>query len=447
MTSALHPVIEHLERAAGFERDDPPEARLDKLEALLARGTDQLDEAAPLVATLLGVPIEDRYPPLDPTPQRQKQRTLEVLVHQLAGLAARQPVFVIHEDVHWSDPTTQELLGLAIERIQRLPVLMIITFRPEFSPPWSGHHPRVTALSLTRLGRRESAAMVARVVGQRPLPDEVAVQIVAKTDGVPLFAEELTKAVLESGLLRDAGDRYELTGPLPQLAIPETLENSLMARLDRLAPVKEIAQLGAVIGREFSQELLAAVADRTEDQLRSALDQLVRSELVFRRGSPTDPIYTFKHTMVQEVAYQSLLKSRREQLHARIARVLEKRFSETAATEPELLAQHYTAAGLHDPAVDYWHRAGQRASERSADLEAIEHLTQGVELARKLRDPVQSAQQELKLLVALGEPLVAAKGHGAPETAATYNRALELCRQVGETPHLFPTMWGLWHFL
>ena len=235
-------------------------------------------------------------------------------------------------------------------------------------------------------------------------------------------------------------------GPLPPLAIPATLRNSLMARLDRLAPVKEIAQLGAVIGREFSHALLAAVADRPEEQLRAALDQLVASELVFRRGIPPDAIYSFKHTMVQDVAYQSLLKSRRKQLHARIAQVLEEQFPETAATQPELLAQHYTAAGLHDQAVDYWHRAGQRASERSANLEAIAHLTKGLELARKLPDPMQSARQELKLQVALGEPLVAAKGHGAPEAGATYTRALELCRQVGETPHLFPTMWGLWHF-
>jgi predicted ATPase len=304
----------------------------------------------------------------------------------------------------------------------------------------------VSSLALTRLGRRAGALMVDRVVGAKAMPAAVSAQIVAKTDGVPLFVEELTKTVLESGLLTDAGDHYELKGPLPPLAIPATLHDSLMARLDRLAPVKEIAQLGAVIGHEFSQELLAAVADRPEDQLCSALDQLVASELVFRRGVPPDAVYTFKHTMVQDVAYQSLLKSRREQLHARIARVLEEQFPETAATAPERLAQHYTAAGLHDQAVDYWHRAGQRASERSADEEAIAHLTRGLELARALPDRTQSARQELKLLVALGEPLVAAKGFGAPEVGVTYNRALELCKQGGNPRHLFPTIWGLWHF-
>ena len=286
-TSPLHPVIEQLERAAGFARDDPPAARLDKLEALLARGTDRLDQAVPLIAALLGLPTEDRYPALDLTPQRQKQLTLQTLVDQLEGLAAAQPVLLAYEDVHWIDPTTQELLGLTIERVQRLPVLLLITFRPEFAPPWPAQ-PHVSTLALTRLGRREGAALVERVVRDKALPDEVAAQIVAKTDGVPLFVEELTKAVLESGLLKDAGDRYELAGPLPPLAIPTTLHDSLLARLDRLAPVKEIAQIGAALGREFSHALLAAVADRPEAQLQAALDQLVASELVYRRGVPPD---------------------------------------------------------------------------------------------------------------------------------------------------------------
>jgi predicted ATPase len=347
--------------------------------------------------------------------------------------------------VHWIDPSTLELLALVIERIRQLPVLVLITFRPEFQAPWTGQA-NVTMLTMSRLGRRQGADLVARVTGDKPLPAEIVEQIVARTDGVPLFVEELTKTVLESGLLADAGDHYEVAGPLPPLAIPATLHDSLMARLDRLAPVKELAQTAAVIGDEFSHALLAAVADQPQEQLRSALDQLVASELVFRRGDPPDAIYTFKHAMVQDVAYQCLLKSRRQQLHARIAQVVEEHFPKTAVTQPERLAQHYTAAGLHDRAVDYWHVAGQRASERSANLEAIAHLTRGLELARKLPDPMQSARQELKLQVALGDPLVAVKGHGAPEVRATYSRALELCRQVGETPDLFPTMWGLWHF-
>jgi predicted ATPase len=287
-------VVEHLERAAGFEREDLPEARLAKLEALLARGTDKRDQAVPLIAALLGVPTGGRYSMIDLTPQRQKELTLEALLEQLVALAVEQPVLVVHEDVHWIDPTTQELLSLAIERTQRLPVLMIITFRPEFVPPWPGQ-PHVSEVALTRLGRREGAAMVDKVVGDKVLPVEVSAQIVAKTDGVPLFVEELTKAVLESGLLEDRGDRYELAGPLPPFAIPATLHDSLLARLDRLAPVKEIAQIGAAIGREFSYALLAAVADRPEAELQIALGRLVSSELVFRRGAPPEAIYSFKH--------------------------------------------------------------------------------------------------------------------------------------------------------
>ena len=282
-TSPLHPVIAQLERAAGFARGDPAATQLEKLAALLARGTDRLDEAVPLVAALLGMPVGERYHLPELTPQRQKQLTLEALVDQLNGLSAAQPVLLAYEDAHWLDPTTQELLGLIIERVQRLPVLLMITFRPEFQPPWCGPH--VSALALSRLGRREGAAMVERVVEDKALPAEVAAQIVAKTDGVPLFVEELTKTVLESGLLQDAGDHWELSGPLPPLAIPATLHDSLLARLDRLAPVKEIAQIGAAIGREFSHALLAAVADRPEPDLQAALDQLVSSELVFCRGA------------------------------------------------------------------------------------------------------------------------------------------------------------------
>jgi class 3 adenylate cyclase len=352
-TSPLHPVIEQLERAAGFGRDDPHETKLDKLAALLARGTDRPEQAVPLIAALLGLATESRYPALDLTPQRQKQLTLQALVDQLDGLAAAQPVLLAYEDVHWSDPTTQELLGLTIERLQRLPVLLLITYRPEFSPPWPSQ-PHVSALALSRLGRREGAALVERVVRDKALPDEVAAQIVAKTDGVPLFVEELTKTVLESGLLKDAGDHYELAGALPPLALPSTLHDSLLARLDRLAPVKEIAQIGAALGREFSHGLLAGVADRPEADLQAGLDQLVAAELVYRRGTPPEVTYSFKHALVQDAAYGTLLKSRRQQLHARIAQVLTDQFPEMVETQPELLAHHCTQAGFIEKAVEYW---------------------------------------------------------------------------------------------
>jgi class 3 adenylate cyclase/predicted ATPase len=441
-TSPLHPVIEQLERAAGFERGDPPEARLAKLETLLTRGTDKLAETVPLIAALFGIPGGKRYPVPEMTPQRQKQRTLEVLVEQLEGLSAEQPVLLTYEDVHWIDPTTQELLGLAIERVQHLPVLLLITFRPEFTPPWSAQ-PHMSALALTRLGRREGAAMMDQVVGAKALPAEVAAQIVAKTDGVPLFVEELTKTVLESGLLSDAGDRYELARPLPPLAIPSTLHDSLLARLDRLASVKEVAQIGAAIGREFSHALLAAVADRPEAELHTALDQLVSSELVFRRGLPPEATYSFKHALVQDAAHQSLLKSKRQQLHAQIAQVLEEQFPEMAESQPEILAHHSTAAGLIEKAADYWYKAGRQAMARSAMVEASTQLTHGLDLLADLPLGPDRNHKELDLQIALGAALIATKGWAAPEVEKIYTRARKLCTEEDQVPQLLAALAGL----
>jgi predicted ATPase/class 3 adenylate cyclase len=441
-TSPLHPVIEQLERAAGFERDDSPENKLDKLEALLARGTNRLDEAVPLIAALIGIPTGDRYALPELTPQRQKQLTLEALADQLEGLSAEQLVLLVYEDAHWIDPTTQELVGLVVERLQRLPVLSIITFRPDFAPTWTGL-PQVSALALTRLGRRDGAAMVERVVGAKSLPDEVSAEIVGKTDGVPLFVEELTKTVLESGLLKDAGDRYELSGPLPPLAIPSTLHDSLLARLDRLAPVKEVAQIGAAIGREFSYALLAAVADRPEDQLQAALDQLVSSELVFQRGMPPEATYSFKHALVQDAAYGTLLKPRRQHLHARIAEVLEEQFPEAAEAQPELLAQHCTQAGLVGSAIEYWHKAGQLAIRRSTMAEAVTLLNKGLEALQGLPEGEERDRQELELQVTLGVALLAARGQPAVETGRAYARARDLAQRLGETQALFRALYGL----
>ena len=444
-TSPLHPVIEHLERAAGFARDDPPEARLAKLETMLARGTDQLKEAVPLIAALLGVTTGEPYPALDLTPQRQKQLTLEALMDQLVALAAEQPVLMIHEDVHWIDPTTQELLGLTIERIAHLPVLMIVTFRPDFTPPWP-RAPHVRTLALTRLGLDDGSAIVDRVVGEKALPAEVSAQIVAKTDGVPLFVEELTKTVLESGLLRDAGNRYELTGPLPPLAIPSTLHDSLMARLDRLAPAKELAQIGAALGREFSHALLAALAPLPEAEFNAALDQLVSSELIFRRGTPPEAIYSFKHVLVQDAAYGTLLKSRRQQLHARIVQVLEERFPDTAESRPDLLAHHCTEAGLVNRAVDYWYKAGRQAMVRSAMAEAIAQLRRGLRLLADLPDGPARRRQELDLQTALGGALITVEGYGASDVREAYGRALELCQQIGKTGSYFSALRGIWNW-
>jgi predicted ATPase len=352
-TASPHPFIEQLKRAAGFARTDPPAMRLDKLEALLARGTERLNEVVPLIAAQLGVPTGERYPALTLTPEVQRRRTLQALVDQVAALAAEQPVLTLFKDVHWIDPSTLELLSMVIERIRRLPVLVLITFRSEFRPPWTRHE-HVTLLTVSRLGRRQGADLVARVTGDKPLPGEIVEQIVARADGVPLFVEELTKTVLESGLLADAGDHFEASGPLPPFAIPATLHDSLMARLDRLAPVKEVAQVGAVVGREFSYELLAAVAPMSANRLNASLEQLVDSELVFRHGEPPGATYTFKHALVQEAAYQSLLELERQQLHARIAQVLEERLTDAGEAGQEVLAQHWTNAGLAERAIPYW---------------------------------------------------------------------------------------------
>ena len=399
----------------------------------------------PLIAALLGVPLGERYQLPELTPQRQKQLTLEALVEQLDGLAAEAPVLLAYEDVHWSDPTTQELLALTIERVQRQPVLLLITCRPEFSPPWPSQ-PHVSALALSRLGRREGAALVERVVKDKPLPEEVAAQIVAKTDGVPLFVEELTKTVLESGLLKDAGDHYQLAGPLTPLALPSTLHDSLLARLDRLAPVKEIAQIGAALGREFPHGLLAAVAGRPEAELQAALDQLVAAELVYRRGAAPDVTYTFKHALVQDAAYGTLLKSRRQQLHARIVKVLEQQFPETVETQPELLAHHCSQAGLSEKAVGYWHRAGRQAMTRSAMAEAAAQLTQALAILTELPAGPERNRQELDLQVALGSASLAAKGWGSPEMGRAYARAYELCQTVDALRQRVFTLYGLFLF-
>jgi class 3 adenylate cyclase/predicted ATPase len=442
--SALYPITGLLERAAGFARDDPPKARLDKLETLLARGTEGLAEAVPLIADVLGIAAEERYPSPNLSPERKARRTLEVLIEQVEGLAARQPVLALYEDVHWVDPTTLAALGLLIERVQRLPILLMITFRPEFVPPWSGHA-HVTQLSLVRLTRRHGSAIVARLAGGKALPEEILDEIVARTDGIPLFVEELTKTVLESGLLQEAGDHYELAGPLPPLAIPSTLQDSLMARLDLLAPLKEVAQTAAALGREFDHQLLVAVSASSERQLNDAVDQLVAAELIFRRGAPPDATYTFRHALVQEAAYNSLLKSRRQQLHARIAQALEEQFPEVAAHRPEVLARHLTDAALTEKAVGYWHRAGQLAAERFAHKEAIAHLTRGLELLKSLSETPAHAREEMRLQIALGVSLVTTRGP-SPEVAETYLRARQLAERIGDTRQAYAAVWGLWYF-
>src|SRR5712692_1692168 len=441
--SALYPVIELFQRALEFARDDRPEDKLRKIEDGLRRYGLSEPEAVSLWAALLSVPLPATSPPLNLTPQRQKQKTLEAVLGLLVALATHQPVLVLIEDLHWVDPSPLELLNLLVEQAPTVRVLVLLTFRPDFRSPWS---PRahVTSLTLNRLTRRQTELMVSRTAGSKGLPVEVVQEVVAKTAGVPLFVEELTKMVLESGLLREAHNRYELTGPLPPLAIPATLQDSLMARLDRLATAKEVAQLGATVARTFSYEVLRAVSQLPDAALQSALRRLVEAELLYQRGLPPQATYTFKHALVQDAAYQSLLRRTRQQYHQQIAQVLAERFPETIETQPEVLAYHLTKAGLADRAVGYWQRAGHRAIKRSAHVEAISHLRQGLEVLKTLADTPARTQQELELQTTLGPALVASKGYAAPEVEQAYRRALALCQQVGETPHHFPVLWGLW---
>ncbi|MDK1491884.1 AAA family ATPase [Sinorhizobium sp. 7-81] len=444
-TSPLHPVIRLLERAAGFAAQDPPAMKLSKLEALLTQSTEDVADAAPLLAALLSVPADGRYLPLELSPHRQKKRTLEVLVDQLIGLAARRPVLAVYEDVHWADPTSLELLDLVVDRVQDSPVLVLITFRSEFLPPWM-RYPHVTALTLSRLSRRQGADMVESLTGGRALPTEVLNQIVGQTDGVPLFVEELTRAILETSLLKDEGDHYVLASPLSAIAIPATLQESLLARLDRLAPAREVAQVAAAIGREFSHELLVTAAPLQTSEVEEALDDLIASGLVFRHGTPPQVTYSFKHALVRDAAYATLVRTKRQRLHAAIATAIEQRFPETVQTQPELLAQHYAEAGRLESAVNYCLRAGQAEIARSATAEAMTHLTRGLELLEGLPDDAARWRQELELQVALSVALMTAKGWAAPEVGRANARARELCERIGDKGRLFPVLYGEWVF-
>ena len=441
--TAFYPAIAQLERTLRFGKEDGAAAKLDKLEAVLGEIGLPGPEIAPILASLLSLPTGERYlaPPLGAG--ELKKKIFEALAAVIEAMASRDPVLMLIEDLHWIDPSTLELLSLLIERLRSVRVILLLTYRPEFDPPWGGHA-HITGLTLSRLSRSESLEMIAEVAGGKAMPEEIIDEIAAKTDGVPLFVEELTKAVLESDLLDDAGDQYVLSAPLPPLAIPASLQDSLMARLDHLAPVKEVAQLAATLGRTFSLELLAAVSALEEEALDDALCQLLDAGLIYRHGLPPDVTYEFKHALVQDVAYQSLLKVRRLQFHQRIAEALERRFPETVETQPELLAQHYTAACRLEPAVAYWHRAGQRAVERSANLEAIAHLTKGLELVDDLPDTRERAKKELGMRLTLATALLSTKGFAAPEVEQTYLRGRELCLQVGEVSQLFTVTWGLW---
>jgi tetratricopeptide (TPR) repeat protein len=425
--SALHPFIAQLEHAAGFARDDGPETKLDKFASLFEPATEPADIA--LLAELLSLSGSERFPPLDLSPQRKKVRTLAALLRRLDGLARGQPVLMIFEDLHWTDPTSREFLDLVLARIDCLPALLVATFRPEFQPPWTGQ-PHVTVMSLNRLGRGDGAAMVERLAGNAALlPPDVIAEIVERSDGVPLFVEEMTRAVLEAGAER--GRETAASVPAASLGVPATLQASLMARLDRLgSAVKRVAQIGAAIGREFSFELAAAVGEFAEEGIEKALQQLVDAGLAFQRGMPPTAEYMFKHALVQDAAYSTLLRGPRRELHVRIAEALETHFPEIVGSRPELLARHYSEAGLIEKSVDYWGKAGRRSAARSAMAEAAAQLQKGLDQLKLLPDTRERERQELELHSVLGAVFVAVKGFAALETGHVYVRAQELWERL-----------------
>jgi predicted ATPase len=405
-----------------------------------------IEETVSLFAPLLSLALpEHHYPSLNLSPQRQRQKTLETIVAILLELAERQPVLFIVEDLHWTDPTTLELLHLVIEQIPTTSMLMLLTCRPTFQPSWS-HRSYLTEITVSRLSHAQVEQIVTCVTDGKTLPQEVLQQIITKTDGVPLFVEEMTKALLESGQLTAVNGHYELIGSLSTFAVPTTLQDSLMARLDRLMTGKVIAQLGATIGRQFSYVLLQAVAQLDEVMLQHELSRLVEAEIVYQRSVPPQATYVFKHALIQDAAYASLLRSTRQQYHQRIAQVLEGQFPETTERQPELLAHHYTEAGLIEQSVVYWYKAGQRAIERSAHVEAIAHLRQGLALLQTLPETPERVQREVDMLIALGVSQIATQGFAAPEVGETYTYARQLCQRLEDPYQLFPLLRGLWNY-
>jgi class 3 adenylate cyclase/tetratricopeptide (TPR) repeat protein len=441
--SALYPIINQMGRAAGFTHDDTLKEKLDKLDTLLDQTSTSMEDAA-LFAELLSLLSNARLPALDLAPQQRRQRTLEALISQMEVLTHSSPVLMIFEDVHWIDPTSLEVVSRVVQRISTLRVLLIVTFRSEFEPPWIGG-PHVTALTINRLGQREIDAIIDQVVGNKGLPTNIRQDIIERTDGIPLFIEEMTAAVLEAAS-QEAAEHTVATVPSPILAVPASLHASLMARLDRLGPAKEVAQIGAAIGREFSHSLLAAVVGKTERELGSALAPLIQAGLLFRQGLPPLATYLFKHALVQDVAYGTLLRTSRQQLHGRIANTLEQQFSELIEIQPELLARHCAEAGYDEQAIRYWRAAGEKAVRRASNREAIRHFRQALALIEKQSSEIDRSQAELAILSQLGPALMSVHGWSAPEVGVAFERAERLARELESSVDLAPPLAGLWLF-
>ena len=445
--SPLYPVVALFPTVLGWARDDTSAARFEKLAVFCAR--HQLpSEAMPLLASLLSLPPSDRFPLRSMSPERQRQRTLELMVAIVVSFAREKPLVMVVEDLHWIDPTSTQLLAMLMDEVPTMPLFVLLTARPDFEPPWPSQS-YMERLVLTSLTPNETTEMVDHLASGKPLPLEVLSEIVSRTDGVPLFVEELTKMVLESDLVQAREDRYALTGPLPPLAIPTTLQDSLVARLDRLASAKPLAQLCATLGREFSYPLLQAVCGLADVPLQRSLAQLVHAEFLQQRDAASETVYTFKHALIQEAAYQSLLKSRRQQYHERIARVMRDHFATDAEAHPEVVAQHFAQASDVDAAIEWWQKAGQHAFRRASYPEAVAHYSTGLRTLASLPDERRRDQSELALQVDLGYSLIPVRGWGALETAQAFRRAGELSRQIGDTPSQFRALWGLgaFHFV
>jgi TOMM system kinase/cyclase fusion protein len=443
-SSSLYPAIDYFERILQFDTEEDPAARLDRLVEYLEQfNIGDADEGAALIAAMLSIPGEDRFSPLELSPQRQMERTLEVLLDWLRDYAAQQPVLFIVEDLHWVDPSTQQFLTSVVDQCDNDNLLALLTFRPEFESPW-GSAANITQVSLSRLRKKQIAEMMQLKTGIKDLPLHVVNQIVERTDGIPLFVEEFTRMVQEAGGFKVLDGEVSVSSSFSLAGIPSTLQDLLIARLDRLGSDREVAQLAATVGREFTWELIAAVWDDSEARLEEELDKLVAAELVFRRGRGTRANYSFKHALIQDAAYESLLRKKRQQFHQRIADVLHDAFPETAEQQPELLAHHFTEAGNVPQAIEYWQKAGQRSQQRSANLEAISQLGKGIELVRSLEESPERDQQELGLLVPLGVVWMATLGWGSEEVGETFQRARELCEKLGAADHQFNVMWGLW---
>ena len=437
---ALHPVAEQLEHAAAFTHADNGGTKLDKLEALLSRSQADVSQVIPLIARLLGLPM-DRYPTAEQNPQRQKERTFEVLIGQLKDLARQQPVLLLFEDLHWIDPTSLELLDRLVYQIEEMAVLAVFTFRPEFQPKWIGQS-YVQLISLNRLSRNQRAAMVEGITQRKDLPSEVLNQIITKTDGVPLFVEELTKMVLESGLVVEKGDRFLLDSPLRRLAIPSSLRDSLLARLDRLAPVKEIAQLGAVVGYEFSHAMIVEISSLSGEQIDLALDRLLAAEIIFRHGTSSGTIFRFKHALLREVAYESVLKSQRQLLHGKIFVWLRAHSDDHS---PSVLAHHAEQADLYQEAINFYRKAGDLANEQAALTEAAFHYRDAVRLINELEPDESRDHLELDVLLKLGPASMTGAGTVTQEIAKIYQRASELAGDIGSLEQRFIVSWSLCH--